>query len=393
MSDRARLAAALTASRQFTERLSRGVPDAIAARQFDPLFSPIAWHFGHVVWQEELWILRRAARQPPIDPALDAVFDAFVSPKDERSVTVPTLSALRGYAARVRERTLQFLERAELRAGDELLQDGYVFRFVANHELQHAELIGIVRLLGGVYTEDAELTSAKPERSSGSGPAYVAVGGGRFALGAKDDPDAWDNELTQHVVELEDFALARSPVTCSEWQAFMASGGYEDSRLWSEPGNAFRVRNGLAAPLHWQRDGAGAYHSRTLSGLEPVEPTRAVGHVSWFEAEAFARFAGARLPSEAEWERAARLVALEPSLGLEQLAGSVWQWTESVFLPYPGFRPQPYRAYSEPWFDGQHRVARGGSFLTQPAIARPTFRNWYLPDIRQVPLGLRLART
>lgn len=393
MSNRARLASALTASRQFTERLSHDVPDALAARQFDPLFSPIAWHFGHLVWQEELWILRRAAHQAPIDPALDAVFDAFVSPKDERSVTVPTLSALRGYAAQVRERTLRFLERAELDASDELLQDGYVFRFIANHELQHAELIGIVRLLGGVYAEHDELASMTPARCSGSGPQYAAMRGGRFALGAKDDPDAWDNELTEHVVELDDFALGRSPVTCGEWLAFMAAGGYEDSRLWSDSGNAFRVRESLAAPLHWQRDSAGLYHTRTLTGPRPVEPNRAVGHISWFEAQAFARFAGARLPSEVEWERAARLVTLEASVELEHLVGSVWQWTSSVFLPYPGFVPQPYRAYSEPWFDGQHRVARGGSFLTQPAIARPTFRNWYLPHIRQVPLGLRLART
>ncbi len=368
------------------------MPDALAARQFDPLFSPIAWHFGHIVWQEELWILRRAARQSPIDPALDAVFDTFVSPKEERAVSVPPLSALRGYAARVRERTLEFLARAELDGHEELLQNGYVFRFIANHELQHAELIGIVRLLGGVYDEQDEPGRVTTAPCSDSRPQYVDVRGGRFALGACADPDAWDNERPEHVVEIPDFALARSPVTCGEWLAFMAAGGYEDARLWSDAGNAFRLEAGLTAPLHWQRDGGGVYHTRTLTGPRAVEDERAVSHVSWFEAEAFTRFASGRLPSEVEWERAARLAALEPPLGLEHLVGSAWQWTSSVFLPYPGFQPQPYRAYSEPWFDGKHRVARGGSFLTEPPISRPTFRNWYLPEIRQVPLGLRLAR-
>lgn len=389
MSVRAQLAEALTSARQFTARISRGVPDSIAARQFDPLFSPIAWHFGHIVWQEELWILRRAARQPPIDPALDAVFDSFVSPKDERSSRVPPLSALCDYAERVRARTLEFLAVAELANRDELLQSGYVFRFIANHERQHAELIGIARLLAGAYCErDAELPLTGA-RSVGQ-RKYIRISGGTFELGADTDPDAWDNESPRQTIEIEDFALGRAPVTCAEWLEFMAAGGYENGLLWSESGNDYRARAGLAAPLYWERDRDGAYHTRSLAGPRPVEPDRAVSHVSWHEAEAFARFAGARLPSEVEWERAAQLARGTP-LELEQLVGSVWQWTSSVFLPYPGFRPQPYRTYSEPWFDGRHRVARGGSFLTQPPIARPTFRNWYLPEIRQVPLGLRLA--
>lgn len=388
MSDRARLLEALTSARRFTRRLIDDVPDAAAARQFDPLFSPIAWHFGHIAWQEEVWILRRAARQAPLDSALDGVFDAFVSPKDERAQSVPPLSALCTYAARVRERTLDFLERAAFDLDDELLRDGYVFRFIANHERQHAELIGVVRLLGGVYAEHHDAASLEPAPCTRSGPKYVEIGAGTFTLGAEADADAWDNELPCHAVELDGFSVARSPVSCGDWLAFMAAGGYEDGRLWSESGNAFRVRHRLATPLLWQRNRDGAHHTRTLAGPRPVDPERAVSHVSWYEAEAFARFAGARLPTESEWERAAR----DPKLLLEHLVGSAWQWTSSVFVPYPGFRPQPYRGYSEPWFDGRHRVARGGSFLTQPSIARPTFRNWYLPEIRQVPLGLRLAR-
>jgi iron(II)-dependent oxidoreductase len=381
------LYAALTSARRFTERLLHGVPDDLAARQFDPLFSPIAWHFGHIVWQEEVWVLRRAAREPPIDSARDGVFDSFVSPKHARAATVPPLSTLHAYAARVRERTLAFLERAAFDDADELLRDGYVFRFIANHERQHAELIGIVRLLGEVYgaDDDAPLRTA---RCSEHGRDYLSIAGGVCTLGARFDPDAWDNEMPVQRVELTDFAIQRSLVTSGQWLEFMAAGGYENGRLWSDAGNAYRTRARLSAPLLWQRDDDGAYRTRTLAGLEPVGADRAVSHVSWYEAEAFARFAGARLPSEVEWEHAARSAGHT----LEHPTGSVWQWTSSLFRPYPGFRAQPYRGYSEPWFDDRHRVARGGSFLTEPEIARPTFRNWYLPEIRQVPLGLRLAR-
>jgi len=414
---------ALASARRFTERITAGVADHAAARQFDPLFSPIAWHFGHIAWQEEVWVLRRAAREPPIEPYFDAIFDSFVSPKDERALAVPPLSALRRYAAEVRERTLALLARGTFDSQNELLNDGYVFRFIANHERQHAEHIGIVRLLGEVYLEtpdDVLAPQPSPRRNE-----YVRVPGGHFVLGAESDPDAWDNESPCRTIEIADFALQRAPVTCGDWLEFMTAGGYEDGRLWSEAGNAFRASTGLTAPLYWSRDEHGAYHTRSLAGPCRVQPVEAVSHVSWYEAEAYARFAGARLPSEPEWEHATSWDAAggkrrwpwgneatvesanlslrrarpsrrgefpESALGFEDLVGGCWEWSESVFAPYPGFRPQAYRGYSEPWFDGRHRIARGGCFLTQPEIARTTFRNWYLPEIRQVPLGLRLAR-
>lgn len=418
---RRELASALGSARSMTLRLSTGLGEEQLRRQFHPLFSPIGWHVGHVAWQEECWALRRAAGEPPIDATLDELFNSFESAKHERGGRVATPSALFDYAARVRERTLALLERADLDAGNELLGDGYVFRFLANHERQHAEIIGAVRLLGGLYLEPAP-------RPGGRTPAardFVALVGGRFVLGVDGDPDSWDNERPACEVALPDYRIMRRPVSAGQWLEFMRAGGYDDDRLWTRAGSEWKRRHAVQAPLHWERTADG-WQRRTLAGVRPVEPERAVCHVSWHEAEAFARFAGARLPREAEWEHAASwdaararknrwpwgdapaaaanlaLASLDATLpgeagegtaasGVEDMAGGVWEWTADVFEPYPGFQPQPYQGYSRPWFDGRHRVARGGSFLTQPEIARSAFRNFYLPEIRQLPLGLRLA--
>lgn len=422
MSLKQELAGALASARAMTLRLSGGLDEAALRRQFDPVFSPIGWHVGHVAWQEECWALRRAGGQPPIDPSLDQLFNSFESVKHERGGRLAQPVDLFAYAARVRERTLAVLEGADLGADDELLGSGYVFRFLANHERQHAETIGVVRLLGGLYLD------AEPARGGGALPRdFIPLAGGRFMLGVDGDPESWDNERPACEVALSDYSIMRRPVDNAAWLEFMRAGGYDDDRLWSSEGALWKNEHGVQAPLHWECSADG-WQRRTLGGVRPVEPARAVCHVSWHEASAFARFAGARLPSEAEWEHAASwdaaqgkkrrwpwgdaadapanlaLSSLDATLpgatdesaalsGALDMAGGVWEWTADPFGPYPGFSPQPYRGYSQPWFDGRHRVARGGSFLTQREIARCCFRNFYLPEIRQVPLGVRLARS
>ncbi len=421
MTLRRELQAALDSARSMTLHLAADLDESALRGQFDPLFSPIGWHLGHVAWQEECWALRRAGGQSPIEPALDELYNSFESVKSERSGRLANPGELFGYAARVRERTLALLEQADLEADDELLGGGYVFRFLANHERQHAETIGVVRLLGGLRLE-REASRARPFSAQRD---FLCVSGGRFMLGVDGDPDSWDNERPARQTELSDYRVMRRPVDNAAWLEFMRAGGYDDDRLWSEQGAAWKREHAVRAPLFWEQ-GADGWQRRTLVGLRAVEPSRAVCHVSWHEAQAFARFAGARLPSETEWEYAASwdaarahkrrwpwgddpdapanlaLATLDATLpgevdestaasGACDMAGGVWEWTADVFEPYPGFSPQPYQGYSQPWFDGQHRVARGGSFLTQREIARSVFRNFYLPEIRQVPLGLRLA--
>lgn len=410
----------LDEARERTLRLTRDLSSDELALQYHPEFSPIGWHLGHVAWQEECWALRRLGGEPPLAPELDALFDSFESNKSERGPLLPGARELFQYGERVRARTRRLLEQVDVNASDELAKDGYVFRFLANHERQHGEIIGMVRLLGRLPLPDA--SPGQPAKPA-SGPDWLAVPGGPFVLGSEADPDAWDNERAAHEVELDDFCIARCPVSAGDWLEMMNAGGYDDDRLWSAEGMVWKAREQVRAPLHWEQASDGSWQRYTLRGPEPVDPHKPVAHVSWYEANAFAQFAGARLPSEAEWERAASfdgvrkrrwpwgdqlparanldLAAPDVSVpgsfpaapsGALDMVGSTWEWTHSVFAPYPQFSPQAYRGYSQPWFDGQHRVARGGSFLTSPAIARTTFRNFYLPHIRAAVLGLRLAR-
>jgi iron(II)-dependent oxidoreductase len=199
----------------------------------------------------------------------------------------------------------------------------------------------------------------------------VLVPAGSFLMGST-DPWAYDNERPQHEIELPAFRIDRSLVTNAEFADFIDAGGYDDRDLWSDDGWAWREAEEATAPLYWDR------------GFSPLEP---VQHVSFHEAEAFARQTGKRLPTEAEWEKAVRTVGGE----LEHVTGVAWQWTSSTFDGYPGFRAYPYREYSEPFFGGAYRVLRGGSWVTDPVIARPTFRNWDYPQRRQIFSGLRCA--
>jgi iron(II)-dependent oxidoreductase len=412
--------------RLVTLRLAQDLSDAELRTQFDPLFSPVGWHFGHIAWQEEVWVTRREGGRRIGDASYDEMFHPQRSLKDQRGLRLPPQRALVSYAANVRDATLEQLRRDP---SPDLVR---LARFVGNHERQHAEIMAIVRLLGELYlnrqgSADSKSTTRLSSTPPGAGD-FVSVAGGPFILGDNHDPDGWDNERRAHQVILDDFRIGRYPVSSGEYLELIEAGGYHDERLWSAEGAAWRRSVDAWAPLHWQRTGDG-WQRRSLWGVLPLDPGRPVSHVCYFEAQAFARFRGCRLPTEAEWERVASWDPIErrkrrypwgdeafgtppanldlreldvaalgslpggaSACGVEHLSGDVWEWTSDTFAPYPGFEPQAYEAYSAPWFDGRHRVARGGSFLTQLPIARCCFRNWYQPGIRQVPLGLRLAR-
>jgi len=410
--ERRALADALDDARRSTRRLIEGVGEDDARRQWDPAFSPLSWHAGHVAWQEEVWVLRRAFGHAPIDPRLDGVYDSFSSDKPSRGRRLPSLGEIRAYADAVRTRVLEALDRTGAAREPDLVDRGWCFRFLANHERQHAETMAVIRLLAGRPLEGLPPAMSAAPRERG----WIDVPGGRFVLGADDDPDGWDNERRAHEVELPRFRIAAAPVTNGEWLAFIDAGGYADDRLWSRAGIAWRRAVRAMAPLHWSRERRG-WTRRTLAGSRPVDPSHPVAHVSWFEAAAFARWAGARLPTEAEWERAAAgndaggrkrrwpwgddpAGASAANLGMRacdttpcstDFAGNVWEWTADAFAPYPGFTPGHYRGYSAPWFDGRHRVLRGGCHFTHAALARTTFRNWFEPGTRAFPAGLRLA--
>jgi iron(II)-dependent oxidoreductase len=215
----------------------------------------------------------------------------------------------------------------------------------------------------------------------------VLIQAGPLSLGADEEALwAYDNERPRHEVTLPAFRIDRAPVRNACWLEFMAGDGYRDRALWSDEGWAWRTAEQAEAPLYWQRGGDG-WLVRRFDRAEPVPTAEPVQHVSWYEADAYARWAGKRLPSEAEWEKAARVAGNE----LEQMQGAIWQWTASHFKGYPGFRAFPYAEYSEVFFGEEHRVLRGGSWVTDEVVARTSFRNWDYPQRRQIFAGVRCA--
>ena len=351
VASRPELALALEHARARTEALLEPLTDEQLTVQFSPLQSPLVWDLAHVGDFEELWLLRGG--DPASGPHGD-FYDAFAHARAERS-ELPILSPddAREYLRSVRERVLERLPDL----------DPFLVGMVVQHELQHTETMAQTLALAGLLAVQAlPLVEAEGD---------VVVPAGSFTLGSV-HAWAYDNERPQHAVELPAFLIDRALVTNGAYAAFVEAGGYGERKLWSDDGWVWRESEQADAPVRWRRD---------------APPRQPVQHVSFHEAEAYARWAGKRLPTEAEWEKAAKTLGDQ----FEHATGGVWQWTSSAFGGYPGFRAHPYREYSEPFFGGEYRVLRGGSCVTDALVARTTFRNWDFPQRRQIFSGLRCA--
>jgi len=428
LSTRELLARELTRTRERTLRLVE-FDDAELFRQYDPLMSPLVWDLAHIGWQEELWLLRGndPGRPGMLEPRLERYYDAFLNSRASR-VDLPLLNPAesRSYCATVRNRVLDSLD-AMPDGGDE-----FNFGLVVSHENQHAEtMLQALNLRSGAALLDRG--ARLPSGRAGVAGTSVLVPGGPFVLGvdAAAEPYSLDNERSAHVVDVADFRIGRVPVTNAEWRAFVDDGGYREPRWWSERGWSHRCDAALVAPLHWNvgATGEGPDGSRTRFGhVEQVPDDEPVQHVTYFEAEAYAAWVGARLPTEVEWEKACawdpavgrrrrfpwgaseptNLLAnlgggaLRPapvgaypqgasSYGAEQMLGDVWEWTSSPLRPWPGFTPMIYEQYTQPFFDGDYKILRGGSWAVAAGILRPSFRNWDHPIRRQIFSGVRLA--
>lgn len=355
--------------RAATLALVAHLDDAQLEHAYTPLMSPLVWDLAHIAAYEDLWLAHRHAGLPLLHPELAEIYDAFETPRAVRGeIELLGAPAARGYLRDVRARVVAAL-------AVEGPGDGVLCELVLRHELQHTETMRQAMAIAGILPSGEPRleapTSGPRDGDAGGLPEWVEVPAGTFEMGASDEGFAYDNERPRHTVETDAFRIARRPVANASWLRFLADGGYERREWWSAEGWAWKERD-AASP-----------HPAIAAG----DPRAPACHVSWFEAEAFARAHAARLPTEAEWERAASMEG-DPL----EATGQVWEWTSSCFGGYPGFVAHPYREYSEVFFGGDYRVLRGGSWASSPRVATETFRNWDYPQRRQIFAGVRLAR-
>ncbi len=391
-----------------------------------PTVNPLRWEIGHAAYFYEYWVLRQHLGEAPVRPDVDQLFDSITIAHDTRwDLPLPPLEETLAYMDAVKQRMRHHLEQ-----GPPDARRDYLTQYAVFHEDMHTEAFTYTRQTLA-YPPPAIGAAADPGWSAGGLEADADIPGGRFLLGAR--PDAgfvFDNEKWAHPVEVESFRIARAAVSNTEFAAFVDDGGYRRPDLWDAAGWAWRSSAGLEHPVHWRRADDG-WQWRHFDRWQPLPLQAAVIHVSWYEAKAWCRWAGRRLPTEVEWEVAAAgessadgttlapvqrrypwgdnppepsranldgralgtidvgaLPAGDSAFGCRQMLGNVWEWTDTSFGPYPGFTPDMYRDYSMPLF-GQTRVLRGGCWATRSRLIRNTWRNYYGPERNDVFAGFR----
>jgi gamma-glutamyl hercynylcysteine S-oxide synthase len=413
---------ALEEARDRTLALVASLSTADLERAHSPLMSPLVWDLAHIAAYEDLWLVNRYGERPLLRDDLAATYDAFETPRAVRAdIELLGSAQAREYLEETRARTLEVID-------ERGVGDGTLHEMVLRHEHQHNETM--LQTLQLACLTDYELAEQRPLPASPdpvfTGLEMVEVPTGPCTIGAPPRGFAYDNERPRHRTDVRGYLLGRTPITNATYLTFVEGGGYQRREWWSGEGWAWKEQYDITRPGGWTADLAGEWR---LGRLEPLHPDRPVVHVSWFEADAFARAHGARLPTEHEWEKAATWdqeseVArpypwgAEPPIpgrhaNLDQLGcgtapagaypegaspcgclgmlGDVWEWTASPFDGYAGFVAHPYREYSEVFFGEDYRVLRGGSWATRARVATPTFRNWDYPQRRQIFAGLRIA--
>jgi gamma-glutamyl hercynylcysteine S-oxide synthase len=414
---------ALDEARERTLALVASVSTADLERVHSPLMSPLVWDLAHIAAYEDLWLVHRYGERPLLREDLAATYDAFETPRTVRGdIELLDSAQAREYLSDVRARTLEVIDELDV-------CDGLLHEMVLRHEHQHDETmlqtLQLARLPG--YELAARIALPPSPEASFTGLEMVEVPAGPCAIGAPARGFAYDNERPRHRTDVRRYRIGRTPITNGTYLTFVEGGGYERREWWSEEGWAWKEQYDINRPGAWTPDLAAEWR---LGQLEPLHPDRPVIHVSWFEADAFARAHGTRLPTELEWEKAATWDqeaetartypwgdrAPEPGrhanvdhcgcgtapagafpagaspYGCLGMIGDVWEWTSSAFDGYPGFVAHPYPEYSQVFFGHSYRVLRGGSWATRARVASPTFRNWDHPERRQIFAGIRIAQ-
>jgi iron(II)-dependent oxidoreductase len=416
---------ALLDARAVELELLDGLSDTQMRGERAHFLEPPIWEMGHVGWFQELWLSRHLDGTATLLPGSDAIYDSFnVSYRQRWDHHYPSRKQTLQYIGEVLRRSVGRLESITPTA-----KDAYFYTLVAQHEDMHAEnLTLILQSLGyarprlGRFDPEAATPPVDPDYR----PRDVVVPGGTFLLGASpDEPFVFDNEKWAHPVVIAPFSIASTPVTNAEFQAFVDDGGYRRRELWDRRGWDWRRREHAEHPLFWTRGEGGRWYERSFDAMATLAPWHPVVHVNWYEADAYCRWAGRRLPTEAEWEMAATvepatgrkrrfpwgddaptpdrasldfraagtidvraLPAGDSPAGCRQMIGNVWEWVADTFQAYPGFECDPYQEYSQPYF-GQKKVLRGGCWTTRTRVIRSTWRNFYMRHRRNIFAGLR----
>jgi gamma-glutamyl hercynylcysteine S-oxide synthase len=407
---------ALTEGRERTLALVEAFSDADVESQHVEIMSPLVWDLAHIAAYEDLWLVHREAGLPLSRPELAEMYDAFETPRAVRG-DLPLLD---------RAQAIAYLEHVRSRIPD---TDGFIPELVLRHEHQHGETMLQTIELARLSPAPAVPREERPDAPGGhTGLESVLIPGGPCTIGARDGIFAYDNERPRHHTDVRSFRIGRTPITNATYLTFVEGGGYRRRPWWRREAWAWKEQYDITHPEGWARGPDGDWRRWTLDGWQPIDPDEPVVHISWFEADAIARSMGARLPTEAEWEKAATwdqesgtarpypwgddppdatvanldhgLLGPAPAgaypdgaspYGVLGMLGDVWEWTASDFRGYDGFVAHPYREYSEVFFGSDYKVLRGGSWATRHRVATPTFRNWDLPQRRQIFAGVRLA--
>ncbi len=432
-----RVANELTQTRKETLELFHLAPEAALHTSPGFGFRPILWHLAHIGVFEAFWILQKIKGDAPLDDRYETIFDPIKMPR-ESSKDLPSRDEMERFLELVRGRVSEFLDNQNEDAlahdaANPLLRDGYVFDLVLEHERQHQETLAyLLHLLDPTQktrpTDVHSLLNSSLNSSPVVAPEMIIIPAGSVLIGAHGNSFAYDNERPAHKVELDAFRIDKLLTTNADYLRFIEADGYTRREFWTEESWTWREKENVTAPLYWQQTSDGFTTRTMFDQAAPLDSQHPVCGVSWFEADAYARFMNKRLPTESEWEKAAawdetndkkrrfawgdeeaddtrgnfgsRLWSTTPvgaypngasPYGCLDMNGNVWEWTSDAFAGYDGFQAFPYPEYSQEWFDGDHRVLKGGSWATRSSILRTSFRNFFRRNFRIAFAGIRCA--